>query len=59
MTSRLLFEQESRIKLVVELMFDQKIVMHLRVPLHFQTKGKSVWLPRVVPSLAREKQTLV
>ena len=44
MTSRLLFEQESRIKLVVELMFDQKIVMHPRVRLRFQTKGKSVWL---------------
>jgi hypothetical protein len=59
MTSRLLFEQESRIKLVVELMFDQKIVMDLLVPLRFQTKGKSVWLPSVVQSLAREKQPLV
>jgi hypothetical protein len=59
MTSRLLFEQESRIKLVVDLMFDQKIVMHLQVPLRFQTKGQSVWLPRVVQSLAGEKQTLV
>jgi hypothetical protein len=59
MTSRLLFEQESRIKPVVELMFDQKIVMDLLVPLRFQTKGKSVWLPCVVQSLAREKQPLV